>query len=123
MTKENKVETMATRIKRLRQAAGLSQNDLAKHLGVSRVAVLKYEKGCSRPVRRLDKIASILGTTADYLLVGKTEKKESRTKVLSEILLPSEVKLLKIYRQLDDKGKAVIDAAAGALESFVKNNS
>jgi len=120
VTKENKGETMAMRIKRLRQAAGLSQNDLAKYLGVSRIAVLKYENGCSRPVRRLDKIASVLGTTADYLLVGRTEEKEPLSKLLNEMLLPSEVKLLKTYRQLDDKGKAVIDATVGALESFVK---
>ncbi len=63
--RKNDDETMAARIKRLRLQAGLSQGDLAKFLGVSRVAVIKYENGLSRPGRRLDKIAAVLNTTAD----------------------------------------------------------
>lgn len=112
---KNDDETMAARIKRLRLQAGLSQGDLAKFLGVSRVAVIKYENGLSRPVRRLDRIASILNTTADYLLTGRTDISEPLPAVLEEVLLPSEINLLCKYRSLDDKGKHVIDATIDAL--------
>lgn len=111
----NTGETMATRIKRLREAAGLSQNDLAKYLGVSRVAINKYENGYSRPVRRLDKLAAILNTTADYLLTGRDASPEPFPAVLDELLLPAEAKLLRTYRLLDEKDRSVIDAVVNAL--------
>lgn len=114
MRKDND-ETMAMRIKRLRLQAGLSQESLAKHLGVSRVAVIKYENGRSRPVRCLDKIAQILNTTADYLLTGREDISEPLPAVLEKVLLSDEILLLCKYRGLDDKGKQVINATIDAL--------
>lgn len=111
---------MGNRIRRLRQKLDLSQNDLAKYLGVSRVAIIKYENGDSRPVRRLDQIATILHTTADYLLTGHSDTSAPLPDILGNVLLPSEVKLLCLYRGLDEKGRSVVDATISAL-SFNKN--
>lgn len=111
----NKNDAMAKRIRRLREEAGLSQGDLAKVLGVSRIAVTKYENGGSRPVRRLEKIAAILGTTTDYLLTGKDNNGEPFPVALEEVLMPDELKLLRTYRQLDERGRNVIAATVDAL--------
>ena len=40
--------TMADRIQALRKAKGISQEELADHIGVSRQAVSKWEGACRR---------------------------------------------------------------------------
>ena len=59
------------RLQQLRKARGLSQEELADELGVSRQAVSKWESAQSLP--DLEKAAALcrcLDTTADYLLRG-----------------------------------------------------
>ena len=63
--------TIAERIQMLRKQNGLSQEQLAEQLGVSRQAVSKWESGQSFP--ELDKIILMsdpFETTTDYLLRG-----------------------------------------------------
>ena len=56
-------------IKRARIVAGLRQVDLAKLMGVSTVAVSKWEKGITLPnVTRIKKLATVLNTTAEALI-------------------------------------------------------
>lgn len=60
---------LASKIQQLRKAKGLSQEDLADAIGVSRQAVSKWESAQSSP--DLDKILSLsdyFGVTTDYLL-------------------------------------------------------
>lgn len=62
---------LSQRIQRLRKARGLSQDELAGQVGVSRQAVSKWESGQSTP--DLDKIillSDFFGVTTDYLLKG-----------------------------------------------------
>lgn len=62
---------VAERIQALRKAEGISQEELADKLGVSRQAVSKWESGQSCP--DLDKIlllSTCFGVTTDYLLKG-----------------------------------------------------
>lgn len=62
---------IADRIQRLRKLKGLSQEQLAAQLDVSRQAVSKWESGQSVP--ELDKIilmSDLFETTTDYLLKG-----------------------------------------------------
>ena len=60
-------------IKRLRQAKGLSQEDLAMHLNVVRQTVSKWEKGTSLPdVRMLLEIAGVLEVSVQELLGNQT---------------------------------------------------
>ena len=108
------MESMAMRIKRLREEAGLSKTDLAKRLGVSRVAVTKYENGGSRPVRRLDQLAAILHTTSDYILTGRQEGEPLPTKLEGLRFLPEEISIIQKYRQLDEKGKITVSAVIEA---------
>ncbi len=67
MTREE-ILALANRIKQLREQHGMSQKDLANKLGVSRVAVTKYEKGESTPSRRLKQFADVFHVSTDYLL-------------------------------------------------------
>lgn len=63
--------TIADRIQQLRKAKGLSQEELADRVGVSRQAVSKWESEQSAPdLERLALLSDILETTTDYLLKG-----------------------------------------------------
>ena len=63
--------SLGERITELRTAAGISQNQLAKAMEVSRQAVSKWEQGVSSPdTERLIQLAEILGTEVEYLATG-----------------------------------------------------
>lgn len=69
---------IAQRIQRLRKESGLSQEQLANEIGVSRQAVSKWESEQSVP--DLDKIIALseyFNVTTDYILKGKNSKTES----------------------------------------------
>ena len=62
--------TMGERIKQLRLAAGLSQEELGAKVGVQKAAIHKYENGLVVNLKRamIDKLAKALYTTPTYLL-------------------------------------------------------
>lgn len=63
------------RISRARESLGMSQNELADHLGVNRVTLTYWENG-TRDIKTTDivRLADILGVSCDFLLRGiKTE--------------------------------------------------
>lgn len=61
--------TLAEKIQKLRQEKGLSQEQLAERLEVSRQAVGKWEGGQSRPdMDKLITLAELFGVSTDYLL-------------------------------------------------------
>lgn len=63
---------IAEEICRLRSAAGMSQEELAARLEVSRQSVSKWETGASIPdVEKLIKMAELFGVTLDELVTGK----------------------------------------------------
>ncbi|MDN7025023.1 helix-turn-helix transcriptional regulator [Methanoculleus sp. FWC-SCC1] len=61
---------MQTRIKELRARLGLTQEDLAKSVGVRRETIVFLEKGKYNPSLKLAyKVAQTLGTTIDDLFI------------------------------------------------------
>jgi len=61
------------RIRELRKSKGLSQEELAEILGVSRQAVSKWESGQSLPeIEKLIAMGDLYGVTIDYILKGNT---------------------------------------------------
>lgn len=55
----------------LRKKAGLSQQYIADHLGISQGAVSQWEQGLSMPsADKLPLLAKLLGCTTDELLEG-----------------------------------------------------
>lgn len=57
------------RIRDFRQRLGLTLDDVAKHLGVGRQAIYKYEQGTvtNIPLENLEKMAALFGTTPGFL--------------------------------------------------------
>lgn len=65
---------LGERIARLRKMKGLSQDELADLLGVSRGAISMYEINKREPdYETLEKLATFFGVSTDYLL-GRTDK-------------------------------------------------
>ena len=63
--------SMGQKIQNLRQSKGLSQEQLAEKLDVSRQSVSKWESGAARPeTEKLIALADLFGVTTDYLLKG-----------------------------------------------------
>jgi transcriptional regulator with XRE-family HTH domain len=59
----------AEKLVQLRKASGLSQEELADRLGVSRQAVSRWEQGSSYPdLPNLQRITEEFGVSADYLI-------------------------------------------------------
>jgi transcriptional regulator with XRE-family HTH domain len=66
--------TIGKRITLLRKEKGLTQEELATHMGVSPQAVSKWENDQTCPdISALPKLARLLGVTVDELLEGKQE--------------------------------------------------
>lgn len=60
---------LSEKIFELRKARGLSQEQLAEKLGVSRQSVSKWELGESSPeTERLTVLSKVFNVTTDYLL-------------------------------------------------------
>ena len=72
------------RIYELRKAAGLSQTELAKHLGISNKAVSKWENGRAKPTTdKLRAMAELFNVSVEQLLTEREEKKAmSITKIV-----------------------------------------
>ena len=61
--------SMADRIQNLRKAKGLSQEELADKIGVSRQAVSKWESEQSTPdIEKIISMSEIFEVTTDYIL-------------------------------------------------------
>ncbi len=68
-------ETIGNRISKYRKAKGMTQEDLATHMGVSSQAVSKWENDASCPdISLLPQLCRILGITTDELLTGRTNE-------------------------------------------------
>lgn len=84
------------RLKKLREDLGLSQEEVAKRIGVGRTTYVKYETGDSKPIRKINELSKLFGVDADYILcIDSPENKESkyiRIPVLGRIIagLPME---------------------------------
>ena len=68
-------ETIGNRICKFRKEKSMTQEDLAKLLGVSSQAVSKWENDISCPdIGLLPQLARVLGVTTDAILSGKQEE-------------------------------------------------
>ena len=88
-------EQLGERISRLRRAAGLSQAELGRRVGVEAVQISKYERGFYAPrAAVLSRLAVALETTTDYLLAGQVEAaKDGLAAVLPRLdALPMELR-------------------------------
>jgi len=63
------MNTTGNRIRELRLKNDLTLDDVARHLGVGRQAIYKYEQGTvtNIPLENLEKMAELFGVTPGYL--------------------------------------------------------
>ena len=72
--------TFGEKIQKLRKEAGLSQEEFAYQLGVSRQAVSKWERDSGYPeTEKIIRMSKMFHVTLDYLL---NEEEEDRSKPL-----------------------------------------
>jgi len=74
------METIGQRIKKRREEAGASQQYVADKVGVSRVAVTKWESGHTSNLKldNLMKLCKLLDISVEYLIYGETEKDKNK---------------------------------------------
>lgn len=86
---------MKDRIRARRLQIDLTQESLAKKLGVSRVSVTKWENGTTKPDgENLHQLALCLSTTSEWLLYGSSEVELDDTKVIPYIKPPKAVPII-----------------------------
>lgn len=91
---------MADRIQNLRKAKGISQEELANQLGVSRQAVSKWEGQQSTPdLEKIIAMSDYFGVTTDYLLKGTeitSGQGEKGKEIVSQVLFLGSTALIAI---------------------------
>lgn len=108
-----------TRIKSLRDEAGLSQADLAKELSVAQNTVSSWENGKRDPdTDTVIQLAAFFGVSTDYLL-GATDIKNASSEEDAG-LSAEETELLALFR---NASPALQDAALRVLETDQKKES
>lgn len=117
---------LAKRLKQLRVAANLQQNDIIKRLSLSSARYSQYESGKRRPdYELLIEFADLYGVSIDYLL-GRTTIQNYPTQT-SPAYSHDELDLLKKYRALDEtRQEAVrdfIDASYAKALTSQKNTA
>lgn len=102
--------SVASRIRQSRQALGLTQEELARRIGVSRSAVAQWETDRTGQVRaNLTRVAAVLGVSAGYLLAGD----QSQASLAAEGA--DELALLNLYRSLQEDRRAELLRLAHGL--------
>ena len=92
------------RLKEARLSRGLTQEQVAKQIGVAKSTFTGYEKGNSEPnMLTISKIMNVLKVDANFLWQDETN---SLTGLVVSI---DEKALLKKYRGLDDHGRELVD--------------
>lgn len=100
---------MVENLKKLRNKAGLSQQQLADVIGVSQQSINKYENhGVEPDITTLKDIANFFNTSVDYL-TGNTEIERKIEETYQFDLNAHEKELIEKYRNACDKNKKIID--------------
>jgi len=73
-------ESFGTRLRSLRERAGMSQTELAKQLGTDQNHISRWERNASQPeIETVERLAAVLGVSAVELLTGQPPKPPKRT--------------------------------------------
>ena len=98
-------ESVGQRIRALRLANNLTQDEFAQQLGVSRSAIAQWETDRAGQVREnLERIAKVLGTSLAYLVSGETGS-----------LQGDELALMRLYRACAPEDRQILLRTAKRL--------
>nr|WP_319572369.1 helix-turn-helix transcriptional regulator [uncultured Draconibacterium sp.] len=101
---------IGSKIREAREAKGLTQQELAKEVGISHPQIVRYEtKGVQPPADVLGRIADTLDVSVDFLVNGNSTEKAQNTLKDTELL-----KQFKTVEKMDENDqktiKSLIDA-------------
>ena len=104
------------RIKELRKAYNLTQEELGKKLNLQKAAISKYETGAVVPKGDILKLLSaIFKVSTDYILGNEVERGEKFS--------DEETKLIQDYRCLDEDGKILARGVISRLRGTVSKSN
>ena len=101
---------IGTRIRAARRDRGLTQDELADQVGVSRSAVAQWETGRTGQVTgNLSRIAGVLEVNVEYLMYGDDKR------AMGEVRQGYELALLRLYRECDPDDRQMLLRTARRL--------
>jgi transcriptional regulator with XRE-family HTH domain len=104
------IPSIGARIQTVRRERGMTQDDLAQSVGVSRSAVAQWETGRAGQVTgNLTRIANVLGVTVEYLLHGDAKHAVMGTGQGDELAL------LRLYRECAPEDRQLLLRTARRL--------
>jgi transcriptional regulator with XRE-family HTH domain len=106
----NAPQDIGIRIRATRRERGLTQDELADRVGVSRSAVAQWETGRTGQVTgNLSRIADVLEVNVEYLLYGEDKH------AAGEARQGDELALLRLYRECDPEDRQMLLRTARRL--------
>jgi transcriptional regulator with XRE-family HTH domain len=106
----NTPQDIGTRIRAARRDRGLTQDELADQVGVSRSAVAQWETGRTGQVTgNLSRIADVLEVSVEYLMHGDDKR------AAGEVQQGDELALLRLYRECDPEDRQMLLRTARRL--------
>ena len=96
----------AERLRELRIQLGMSQENVAQTLGITRTAYNKYEQGVIEPTRKLRELSKLFEVSTDYIL-GRTDNPSPIPPYTSE--------QVQKYLDLSDHGRSIVDITLDAV--------
>lgn len=110
-------------LKDLRESRGVTQDDLAKHLKVSRSTIAGYETRHRQPdYDKLIKISEFFHVSVDYLLTAETAEEITPVLPTPEMEKMLDRKVLNTYKRLGFKSKQDVLAYIELLEMKEQND-
>ena len=102
--------TIGARIRAERRDRGLTQDELARRIGVSRSAVAQWETGRTGQITgNLSRIAAALEVSVEFLVYGQD------TRAAAEVRQGDELALLRLYRECDPEDRQMLLRTARRL--------
>lgn len=117
------METIGQRIKRLREGYEYSQDFVAKKVGVSRVAVTKWESGQTANLKlgNLMNLCKLLNVSVEYLIYGEvpgTEKTKNTEGNSAKLITKKDKKIKTIVDSLPFLDEEELDATKTVTNTF-----
>lgn len=108
--------TFGERLRQLRQKNGMSMDDVAKHLGVGRANIYKYEHGIitNIPPDKVSILASLFKVSPAYLM-GWSD--DSRSGMEEAVPIPDNETFIKAYSVMDHEDRKLL------TEIFIRANA
>ena len=110
LTNMDSPNPLATRIRAARQDRGLTQDELAVRVGVSRSAVAQWETGRAGQITgNLSRISAALDVSVEYLMFGDDKR------AATEAHKGDELALLRLYRECEPEDRQMLLRTARRL--------